>query len=364
MPSDNVTILMIVPTLSAGGSERITAFLANNLNHARFRIFLCVMDATDNFYTVNAENVTLIDLKTQRARYAVYKIYKVIKEIKPDIVFSTLGHLNILVAILKSFLPREIKFVARESVIPSLGNKNSWSPWLFNFLTRKFYKKFHLVICQSQYMQMDLVRNFKIPVNKTIVINNPVTVFRNDPGPNPPARDAYKFLSVGRLAREKGFDRILKALMPVQHKFHYDIVGSGPELNSLIALARQYGLEEKVTFHGNIQNPFDKFGNADVFLMGSRYEGFPNVLLEAGIYKIPTVAFDSPGGIAEIIVNNFNGFLVPDNDLEGYTIAIQKALTYNFDRDKFAEHISTTFDARVIVSQYEKTFEDLLVLQP
>jgi len=363
MRIDRVTILMIVPTLSAGGSERIIAFLANNLDRRKFNIFLCVMDGKDNFYEIDLENVTLIDLHTKRARYAVYRIYKVIRKIKPGIVFSTLGHLNILIAILKSFLPREIKFVARESVIPSLGNKYSWNPWLFNFLTRKFYNKFDKIICQSQYMQMDLVRNYKIPVTKTIVINNPVTVL--------PAKqisyfpvDSYNFLSVGRLAPEKGYDRILKALVPIKDKYLYHIVGNGPELNSLTALVQQYGLEGKVMFHGNVQNPFDKFDHCDIFLMGSRYEGFPNVLLEAGMYKIPTVAFDAPGGIAEIIVNNFNGFLVTDNDVEGYTLAVKKALSYNFEREKFTEYISARFDGRTIVSQYEETFEDLLVSKP
>ena len=66
-------------------------------------------------------------------------------------------------------------------------------------------------------------------------------------------------------------------------------------------------------------------------------------------------------GVGPLLVANND---ISINAIEDYTIAIQKALTYNFDKEKFAAHISTTFDASVIVSQYEKTFEDLLVSQP
>ncbi|MEP6615521.1 MAG: glycosyltransferase [Ginsengibacter sp.] len=352
---------MIVPTLRAGGSERIMSFLANQLNKDYFKVYLCVLDGKDPFYKIDPDHVSQINLNSTRARSAIFKIYKLVKNIQPDIVFSTLGHLNILIAFLKYFLSKKIKFVARESVIPSLGNKHSWSPVLFNFLTKIFYRNFHLIICQSVYMQTDLVNKYKVSRAKTIVIKNPVTIKEETPKDNTPSSTAFHFLSVGRLAKEKGYDRIFKALQPLKENYYYHIVGEGPELTALVALSRKYNLEEKIIFHGNTREPFKEYGASHLFLMGSYYEGFPNVLLEAGVYGMPVIAFNAPGGINEILVDKFNGFLVPDNEIAAYTHSIQEALQYNFDKDKIHDYINAQFNPGVILKLYEKTFSNLVL---
>jgi len=93
------------------------------------------------------------------------------------------------------------------------------------------------------------------------------------------------------------------------------------------------------------------------FFIGSYYEGFPNVLLEAGILGIPVVGFNAPGGIAEIIRQGENGFLVDDdNSGRNFSNAVIKAVNHNFSREKIKELTRDRFSIEKIIPQLERFF--------
>ena len=119
-------------------------------------------------------HVNLIDLDAKRVRNSIFKIIKIINILKPDIVFSTLGHLNLLISIIRPFLSKEIIFIGRESNTVSVINKQSKYPKFFDFLYRNFYNNFEHIVAQAQYMKKDLVENYKIDEKKITVINNPI----------------------------------------------------------------------------------------------------------------------------------------------------------------------------------------------
>ena len=99
--------------------------------------------------------------------------------------------------------------------------------------------------------------------------------------------------------------------------------------------------------------------DADLFLLGSYYEGFPNALLEAGALGIPAIAFNVAGGIAEIIREGENGLLVDDNDIIGFAVAVKKGLSANFDRNKITEITNKRFSVNTMLADIEKLFAQL-----
>ena len=99
--------------------------------------------------------------------------------------------------------------------------------------------------------------------------------------------------------------------------------------------------------------------NTDLMLMGSYYEGFPNVLLEAGALGIPVVAFDAPGGTREIITEGENGLLVSDGNENAFSAAIEKALQLKFDTDKIIATTKKRFSLNAAVAQVEELFFNL-----
>ena len=121
-------------------------------------------------------------------------------------------------------------------------------------------------------------------------------------------------------------------------------------------LIHQLNLQDKIFLPGIKKDPFAGIEDADLLLMGSDYEGSPNVLPEAGVLGIPVIAFNVPGGINEIITDGENGLLVNNNDEKAFTIAIEKALQINFDRDKITDITKNRFSISAAIAKTEALF--------
>lgn len=353
-----IKLLVFTPTLQCGGAEKFVSLFCNHINTAKFEVCLVVLDNARPFYQVTNTAVQVIDLKQSRVRYSLFKIKRWVKTYQPDIVFTTANHLNLYFAIFRNWFPGQVKFVARESSIISINSRRATMPWLYNRLVKKYYCRFDLLLCQSAYMQQDMVQHYRVPEKKTAVVYNatvpaqvlPVQEIRKDD-------KVYKFITVSRLSEEKGIERLIHAVGLLMRPFVFYIVGDGDKKESLQKLADELQLRDKVIFLGQKQNPFEGMEDADLFLMGSYYEGFPNVLLEAGALGIPVLAFNAPGGIAEVITEGENGLLAEDNDLIGFAAAINRALATGFDRNK----ITASTEKRFSINRMMEKMEELLL---
>lgn len=128
-------------------------------------------------------------------------------------------------------------------------------------------------------------------------------------------------LAAGRLAKQKGFDYLIEAFSKSDAKEELDlfILGEGEERQSLEKLINEYGLENKVFLKGQVKNPYAYYASAEFFVLSSRHEGFPNILIEALSCECPCISFDCETGPNEIIIPNKNGILVePENINELY----------------------------------------------
>jgi glycosyltransferase involved in cell wall biosynthesis len=343
----------MIPTLECGGSEKYVATLCNTIDKTKFDVTLIVINNRFPFYPIN-NDVVQINLHIANVRNALFKIRNIIKEQQPDIVFSAANHLNLLMAMFRWIFPKHIKFIARESSLVSHNISNAKLPVLYKPLMKNFYNRLDHVICQSVAMQQDLVDNFKVKKEMTTVIYNAVE--RMGDISFPEKSRPYKFITVARLSAEKGIDRIIKTLSLVKYPFQYFIIGDGAEKEILQNLVAALHLESQVFFMGQQQSPFSKMEDADLFLFGSHYEGFPNAVLEANALGIPVVAFAAAGGLDEIIKEEENGLLVKNDELQNFARAIEKALAMQFDRVK----ISANTLERFAIEKMIKQVEDLL----
>ena len=154
-----------------------------------------------------------------------------------------------------------------------------------------------------------------------LLMKNPVDIDRIRGGVNVfwgPNGDEQlvRFISCGRLVKQKGFDRLISQLAEfnIPYQWRLDIIGEGPERERLEILIEQMGLKHRVFLQGLILPPYGYFAGADCFLMPSRYEGLPNVVLEALACGTPVIATSESGGINEIANDCVNGAVkvVPD----------------------------------------------------
>jgi glycosyltransferase involved in cell wall biosynthesis len=354
-------ILFIMPSLTGGGAERVMLTLVKHIDRDRFIPIFVLMKKEGKFLNFIASDIEVIDLDSSSARYAIFKIAKVIKQQRPDIVFSTLGYLNLLIALIRPFYSKKIKFISRESNTVSIENKSEKYPKLFDWLYRHVYNNFDLIITQSNYMRDDLVENFNIDKDKTTVIYNPVDIdevikksqeLKNSLYP----KNKINLIAVGRLSRQKGFDMLIDAMRYLDDSYHLTILGEGEDERELKSQIETLGLQEMITLKGFMQNPYVYMREADMFILSSRYEGLPNVVLESYAAQTPCIAFDTPGGTAEVIEDKKTGLLVKDIDARSLANAIKKAKDIEFDKDYLRAFCRENFAVQKIVKEYETNF--------
>ena len=323
-------VLFLIPNLKGGGAERVIVTLLKHLDRSKFRLSLAVVDIRGAvFLDQIPDDVEFIDLGCKRVRNALPRIVMLIWRRRPDVMFSTLGHLNLALAMIRRFLPEKIRHVARETTVLSYGQQTYRFSKLWKRFTRRYYNRVDLLICQSKGMQQNLVNNFLFPQEKMVVIHNPVdTDFILDEIDKPndlgeKDEDLVYLVAAGRLVPEKGFDLLIEAAAMLRNPHvRFDILGEGPLLDDLKQLAQLKGVDKQVRFVGFQSNPYAWFARADGFVLSSRYEGFPNVVLEALTCGAPVIATPAPGGIREILDDMPECLLANDVSAEALAKAV------------------------------------------
>ena len=352
-------VFFIVPSMRGGGSERVMSILLTHLDRSKFDVVLILLKKEGRYLEDLPNDLKIIDLNVSHARKAMLKIAKLIREEKPNVVFSTLGYLNILISIIRPFFSKKIKFIGRESSIVSVKNKKEKYPKLFDFLYKFFYSNFDMIISQSYYMKNDLMDNYRIKDNKIKVINNPVDIDKINILSQEIVQEKVQLLAVGRLSYVKNFQVLIKVLVKLPD-VELTILGEGKEKENLVDLAKELDVLPRVTFLGFQDNPYKYMKNANLLVLTSHYEGFPNVILEANACGLPVVAFKCPGGTAEIIEEGVNGFLVECGNLKKLSQRIKESLTYKWNKQEVERIINERYEVKTIVASYSKVISETI----
>jgi glycosyltransferase involved in cell wall biosynthesis len=308
LPSGRTRSLFLLPSLTGGGAERVVATLLRAIDRERFDPLLVVVDGRDTTWRAELpEDVPVRDLGCRRVRDALPRLVSLIRRERPDVVFSTLSHLNLALALVRPLLPAATRCIARESIVLGESVDRMRWPALGRVAYRRLYPRFDAIVCQSEDMRRDLVERFGIPPAMTTTIHNPVDAERIralvDHASRPVTRDPTRIelVAAGRLVPQKGFDVLLEALaLAGDPRMHLTLLGDGPLRAALEARAGELGIAARVRFAGFDPRPWPAFARADAFVLSSRYEGFPNAVLEALACGTPVIAVPAPGGIDEI----------------------------------------------------------------
>jgi glycosyltransferase involved in cell wall biosynthesis len=159
-------------------------------------------------------------------------------------------------------------------------------------------------------------------------------------------RDAFavepgrqRIVAMGRLTHQKGFDLLIRgfaALAPRFCNWDVEILGEGPLRQELQDLIGELGLQDRIHLRGWLPDPHRLLSQADLFVLPSRFEGFPNALLEAMACGLPAIASDCDSGPAEIIRNGIDGLLIPCDDVPALTAALDRLLSDQNERRRLA----------------------------
>ncbi|THF85158.1 MAG: glycosyltransferase [Sulfitobacter sp. SK025] len=277
--------------------------LMNGLDRKVFAPELIVFEGQGPLAGMVAQGIPVADLGVSRLRHALPALIKTIRKVRPDIVFSTLGYVNLALLAARPMLPRNTRIVVREANMPSLSLPRASHSHLLRFAYRRLYRTADAVICTSEQMIDELKADFGVSAKLLCLVPNPVNEEQVRTAAAPITRvagDGIRLVAAGRLSRQKGFDRLINMMVDIDPTTCLTILGEGAQREELEAQILALKLFERVQLAGFCENPWAYYAGADAFVMTSRWEGLPNAALEALACGTPVIATPESGGIAEI----------------------------------------------------------------
>ena len=306
-------IAFVIYGLGAGGAERAVTGLANHWT-CKHDVVIITLVKTDPFYKLDLRVRQQYCLKTQQINTnfvkssinvsrRILRLIKILKKEQPDVLLSFTTTPNIYAIWMGKLL--KIPCIISERANHNVDKLPKTQEKVRNFSYRRLYK----LIVQTQGNK----KYYKalIPENKIVVIPNGVSENLQKSKKVKLENKEKIILNVGAFRDGKAQDDLIKAFAKVNNnQWQLIFLGDGPNLGKFKMLARQLNIFERIQFLGAKKNVADYYNKASVFVFTSRHEGFPNALLEALYFGLPSISTDCPHGPSDLIKDGTNGFLV------------------------------------------------------
>jgi glycosyltransferase involved in cell wall biosynthesis len=300
---------------------------------------------------------TVINLNQSRTIKLLLPIIAIIKDIKPDIIFSAEDHLNAVVSLGVIIARSRATLSVSSRVTPYdvYSNRILSKGWVLKLINPMLWPRANALTCVSY----DMVKQYHAIFGKTrhqaiynIIVDSDLDEKMLEEVDHVWFSDASLpiVIAAGRLAPEKGFADLIRAIKLVNDRANAKLVilGDGPLKSELQRLIENLRLADKVQLLGFQYNPYKFFAKAQVFVLSSYVEGMPNVLVEAMACGCAVIATDCPTGPREALRDGQFGELVPMRSPEAIAAATLRALTRLPDPDKLAEAVLPFTEDQVI----------------
>jgi len=337
---------------------------ANELLRRDYRVNILVLSAEGPLKQMVAKEIEIISLQTKRAFKSLPKVIKYLNINKPTALYSTIIHIN-LISVLAKFLSRSsTKVIIRESNTPKSAFSHSRSGRISLRLLPYLYPLAHTVIAVSNGVKDALIEMSSKLDEKTKIVPTPVIsdeIFqlaeaKLEPKSSISNFDANKpyLLGAGRLHFQKDFQTLIEAFSIIS-KENNDlsllILGEGEERKALEQLISDLNLSDRVHLPGFVENPFYYFARASTFVLSSKFEGMPNVLIQALAFGTPSVATNCKSGPIEISEDGRYCKIVPVSDSKAMADAIRESIKSEPNREA-ANAMINRFGIKNAVDEY------------
>jgi glycosyltransferase involved in cell wall biosynthesis len=355
-------LLMIIPTLSSGGAERVITEMANYWCIKGWEITLITLSGGQeaDFYKLESGvKRLLVDVNGESKLLGNFKRVKLLRSMmiseKPNIIISFIDVANILSLLARVGL--KVPIIVSERIDPSI-NPDIRFQWAL--IRRVMYRFSNLVITQTD--------NAKDWIKKkcnayAIALPNPLRALEATPS----LTRKNIILSIGRLTHQKGFDVLIKSFSDIIENvggWELIILGEGEERENLENYIDHLELNKSVTLVGRVKDVGLYIQTAGIVVQASRYEGFPNAVLESMGYGSPVISSDCLSGPSEMISDGINGFLFPVDDNKKLSEIMYQLIADSELRARIgvrAKEVNSRFEQCVVMERWEKEINNLLL---
>lgn len=358
-------IAFVLPNFQAGGAERVMLTVASNLNRSRFEPVIIVFDDKGPLKEIIASDIQIVSLKSRRVGWGIFKFISAVRKRRPDIVISTMAHLNIAVLLAKPFLPKT-SIIVREAVTPSYFSDYFIKKIVLLAAYHILYPFADRILSPTKLVFEEMPSFLKLQSRKFRRIFNPVNIDFSGENVDHSFREKLTrpnqrlYVAAGRLVDQKGFDRLIGILKNWKDRDDWKLIilGDGPEFHKLNQTISAAGLNQ-ITLAGFESKPWRYFAIADAFLLPSRHEGLPNVALEAMAMGAPVIAMDSAGGIAEIAAESTAGVVKIAHTMNEF-LGLMNNVKPSADTNLRKSLLPGCFTLDEVVASYQRVFAELL----
>ncbi|EGQ7649183.1 TPA: glycosyltransferase family 4 protein [Vibrio alginolyticus] len=338
-----------IANLRAGGTQRVTTLLANFFSKRNdVRIIVNDLSKGPYFEIENKINITDMGLGSDGGSI-VRRIFSNIKKIiyirseikrdKPDVIIAQQVEQCIRVSI-ASFLLNSKVICCEHSEYYAISSR----------VVRFFRNFIYFTFVDDLFVLTEIDKNQypKVLQSKISVVPNPLSYSTGLSYEAMREKKEKLIISVGRLSKEKGFDRLIKFVSlnrDIFSEWKVEIIGGGEEYHSLKESIDKLGVEDIITLVGQVKDVKSYYERASIYIMTSIYEGFGLVLIEAMQSFSPIIAFDSSLGARTIVNDKKNGFLIKDNDWKNFRYNLDLLMSDHNLRENLARNANRDSNA-------------------
>lgn len=360
-------VLISINDLLVGGAQKLVLNHLEFFNKSGYETHLVILMEFPNRsnlinFIPNGVHVHRINLLSAFNVLGLLRLLYVLIITRPHVIFSHLFLSNTIIRIISLIFPFRI-FTVEHNTYKNKNKKDIFFDRILSFRSEK-------IIAVSEEVREFTIKQQKLNRNKCIVIDNGINLkpfnFYKEVFSKKDARkklnieDKTKvFLSVARLTPQKNLPLLINSFVELYNKqkdLLVYILGEGGQFNILKSIIEKNNASSFIKLMGNIEDPKPFYRSADFFISTSYIEGMSIAFLEALAFGIPIIATET-GGTRVLIKDDYNGFIIPKQDVENVCKTVQKAI--NSEYKKFSLQASLTaekFDIDITNKKYEKLF--------
>lgn len=338
-----IRVLFVTASTKGGGAERMLFNIVRSMdwNHEA-RLFVTSDEQVPDVY--KDDDINSVNANERHAMRSFGKLMKELKAYEPHHVFTTSSNVGYMLILAKKILRAKYKIFIRCAVTPSEIYQTDIKSKLLNCVNRLVYNSADLVIAQTDFMRNDLMDKYHVKAEKTrtirnIVDHNFVKKMASQDNATELCPNNYNIVACGALYSVKGFDLLIEALEGLVKgtNRHLYILGEEryePGYRSFLQNEiDSRNLTANIHLLGQKENPYPYFRQADLFVMSSRKEGYPNVVLESLSLCTPVVATNVVDWTG-VIFDGITGYVAEKGNVESIKTALHKAFATKFDTDR------------------------------
>lgn len=328
-------VLFVLPRMVSGGVERVTLSLIRGFQQEGHDCALALRRAQGEFLDEAKSLCTVREIAARGLHQFVPHLAWLIRTWQPTHVVTASADVGVLTWLAMRMTQRRLRWVHGVHNTHALvalrdGTRGRIRFWLDARCAAFVYHHADAIVAVSDGVRDEIVGGFHIAPERVARIYNPVVPHtelclvaepRHDPA------EPYSIVAMGRLARQKGFDILIEAMARVPQPWKLDIWGEGGDRQMLQALIADRDLQKRISLRGYTSEPFSVLRRADLFVLSSRWEGLPTVVIEALACQCQVVATDCPQGPREILDGGRFGQLVPPGQPNALGEAITRAVS-------------------------------------